>query len=96
MNRRNLPASSRQPVISPPAAMNLPIPYSHPLAPRRDGDDFLVSPTSALHTVLRWWLIVLPLSCLLALFSAGLVWYLFETQYRAAAWIQIQAAFTQS
>jgi len=43
-----------------------------------------------LTTIQRWWKIALPIALVLAVVSAGTVWYLFEPVYRASAWVQIE------
>ena len=58
---------------------------------RRGGDSRPgMSPQFLLNALLHWWKLAAPVGLILALVSAGTVWWLFEPTYLANAVIQIR------
>ncbi len=73
--------SSRQGVRRVPMRM---------VGPRPPHDDGL-KPQLVLFALRRWWKVAFPTGLVLAVVAAVVVFQLFEKQYKATAWIQIQS-----
>lgn len=43
----------------------------------------------AMNSLRRWWMVVIPAAFMLSAFAGGVVWYFFEAEYQAEAWIRI-------
>jgi uncharacterized protein involved in exopolysaccharide biosynthesis len=81
-NPSQLPAVRRSPIDvidARRAARPAPDPYSS-----------IAIVVSTARALLRWWTVATPLGLITAAALAAGVWFTFERQYRAAAWIQIQ------
>ena len=59
----------------------------HPIGRPQQG----VTPLFVLHVLRRWWMIATPVGLLLAVIAVGIVWWTFDKQYEATAWLRIKS-----
>ncbi len=86
MNHELIPAGHTFPAISPPVIVR----HSGSDGTNQDSESSSISLGLLWYVICRWSKIAIPLGILCAAVAVALVWYLFERQYRAEAWLQIR------